>query len=756
MANNSVKNHKKLTDITTIESVLNVVQRVTVPTANKDALQLQNIFFSPSKVLRYDFSNKKIHQGDCVNITQEDDGGGTSISFIGYVLSAAPQLNHIKCIIFLRPESLPTARLPWMGRREIFLTNLICHVPRQLIHDKVIVTSLDDLKVVKDRRKNRQLYYSRVCYDVDDREFFNYSTMQFLCLCVQPKNPDRTFIHCEYNDDDGNVAGCGALYHPRCVGTSRKLVDEIGEFKCPLCKRKTKEKKKACDKSMLNDKSNNTKRNEFRNDEAEEKEIAAKLETLSRIDPTTLMLGFERCQRHPNCSKPNRHPARCKLDRNNETKISTGSGNNNKKTKRKQRGKNMKEKNMQNDDMNIGSLPPRNNSKKQINEKQESYVAQGFNFNGQGKGLSRVPKPNDDDVNDRNKNINKFHKRQSGASEANTPSRRKFVKNKSLFKQQGHILTNKTGSGRPLINLRRHATQKRKQKRGKNSVNYGADTSSNNDVRMVMDGYPTNTVSPPPFAWASSSSIDMPHPHSTPKRPLSMGSLSDGEDHLIPGIEPLGSMEFDEMSNIPPSPMGILRGGMSDMFLSIDTHNHRQQQRQQREQQQQQQPSKVIAEILNSPLTKYSSPSLHDLFDYEEQQNVFTLPEPLLGIGGVKINETRNGSTNNKKKITLTKANGRRQKKSIKRRKTSSSSSGGSDGANTPVTNNNLRKVLSLTTPNSNNDSKKSTFGLFGKISVAQAKQSNMLSIFDNFKNPPPSPLIKPAVKSKKGPMSTI
>ena len=43
--------------------------------------------------------------------------------------------------------------------------------------------------------------------------------------------------------------------------------------------------------------------------------MAAKLETLARIDPKTLMLGFEQCQRHPRCSKPNRHPARCKLDR---------------------------------------------------------------------------------------------------------------------------------------------------------------------------------------------------------------------------------------------------------------------------------------------------------------------------------------------------------------------------------------------------------------------------------------------------------
>ena len=57
------------------------------------------------------------------------------------------------------------------------------------------------------------------------------------------QKPDRTFIACEYFDESGRKSGgCGALYHPRCVGTSRKIVDGIGEFKCPLCVRKAKER----------------------------------------------------------------------------------------------------------------------------------------------------------------------------------------------------------------------------------------------------------------------------------------------------------------------------------------------------------------------------------------------------------------------------------------------------------------------------------------------------------------------------------
>ena len=67
---------------------------------------------------------------------------------------------------------------------------------------------------MKQKRKGKQLYYARVSYDVDKKEFFDYSSIDFLCLCVQPKNPDRTFIACEYFDESGRKSGgCGALYH---------------------------------------------------------------------------------------------------------------------------------------------------------------------------------------------------------------------------------------------------------------------------------------------------------------------------------------------------------------------------------------------------------------------------------------------------------------------------------------------------------------------------------------------------------------
>ena len=79
-----------------------------------------------------------------------------------------------------------------------------------------------------------------------------------------------------------------------------------------------------------------------------------------------------------------------------------------------------------------------------------------------------------------------------------------------------------------------------------------------------------------------------------------MNSMSDGEDNLIHGITPLGSMDFDESTSIPQSPMGVLRGGLSGMYVS-DTVD-------------QQHDKAVISEILNSPLTKYSSPSLSALF----------------------------------------------------------------------------------------------------------------------------------------------
>ena len=188
---------------------------------------------------------------------------------------------------------------------------------------------------------------------------------------------------------------------------------------------------------------------------------------------------------------------------------------------------------------------------------------------------------------------------------------------------------------------------------------------------------------------------------------------------------------------------------------------------------------KVIDEILNSPLTKYSSPTLHNLFDEEVQPNVFTLPQSLLGISTGKkksnrsVKKKNNPSSINKKKGKAVKKAKKtsntdgRQKKSIKRRKTSNSSSSGSDGGNISSMKNKTnskKKVINNNNNNSknnnnnngnnnnnnNNNGNTKTRSLFGKISLAKAKQSNVLSIFDTLKNPPPSPIIK----AQKAPQS--
>ena len=812
------KNSNKTKDITTIESICNLFERVEY-TKKTNAIKLNNICFSIPKADTYDFSSKGIRKGDCMEIVHEDKSNNTSISCMGYALesynnnyniddefgSYSPNENFVKCIILLRPESLPKKRLPWMGRRELFLSNFICYVPRNMMQDKVMVTSMENLPIIKEKRKNKQLYYSRVCYDIDNKIFFDYSNLQFLCLCVQPKNPDRAFIQCSYFDHDGNRTGCGALYHPRCVGTSRKIVGEIGSFKCPLCKRKTKERMKigkTKKKMKKNHNSNNNNVNDYKTNEMEEDddevvEMEAKLETLSRIDPTSLMLGFERCQRHPNCSKPNRHPARCKLDRNMDVISSNNNSNSNskkKKMRKKNSNKNNDAKRTGENKLNIhyGSISSNNNGKTikgNDNSFKKPYVRQGFNFQGQGKGLLRLPQNSHQDdssknnmkqINNNNNNMMKknskaFSMRNNASSEANTPSRRKFVR-----KSPSNIKQRKQKSLQSSIDIRRlYDTTNRRDGHNNNNTIISDNTSNSsnnssiniNDVSL-NDGYGNMVVSPPPFSWASS--IDMSNRRNAPKRPLSMNSVSDGEDNLIPGIAPLGSMEFDELANIPSSPMGVLRGGMSEMFLS----SNRSQQEQQQQQQQQQQPKKVIDEILNSPLTKYSSPTLHNLFDEEVQPNVFALPQSLLGIYTGKKKSTRSvkkknnlSSTNKKKGKAVKKAkktsntDGRR-KKSIKRRKTSNSSSSGSDGGNISSMKNKTnskKKVINNNSKNNNNNNGNNnnnnnnnnngntkTRSLFGKISLAKAKQSNVLSIFDTLKNPPPSPIIK----AQKAPQS--
>ena len=239
------------------------------------------------------------------------------------------------CRLYFAPEQVKCGRLPWMGRREIFMTNFVCTIPTSQIKEKVLVVGLKSLKPVRSKRKNKQVYFCRVTYNVDKHVFVNYNKVSFLCLCVQPENPDRTFIQCGWERGEGyvpsatRVIGCGRKYHPRCVGTSRKIVEAVGSFFCPLCKRRAASAgitipgvggaaAAAGDgpgtKGALNNAFGRSNISKGMQSLREEEEKAAR-ETLLRIDPTKLMLGFERCQRHPHCSKPNRHPARCKLDR---------------------------------------------------------------------------------------------------------------------------------------------------------------------------------------------------------------------------------------------------------------------------------------------------------------------------------------------------------------------------------------------------------------------------------------------------------
>ena len=102
------------------------------------------------------------------------------------------------------------------------------------------------------------------------------------------QNPDRTFIACEYFDESGKKSGgCGALYHPRCVGTSRKIVDGIGEFKCSVvCARERK--------GWQNNGSNAGSSVDFRRVTSNwrKQKFLPNLERLCRIDPKPLCLAL--------------------------------------------------------------------------------------------------------------------------------------------------------------------------------------------------------------------------------------------------------------------------------------------------------------------------------------------------------------------------------------------------------------------------------------------------------------------------------
>ena len=262
----------------------------------------------------------------------------------------------------------------------------------------------------------------------------------------------------------------------------------------------------------------------------------------------------------------------------------------------------------------VKSLEPRSDKIIFVGDRREEV--QLFKFKGQGKGLLHLPEKQSYTGDTNSKVISV----RPAVAEANTPSRRKFVNHTS---PPHRMVPSKTKAERPVKfrnAMRARSSSKKynaREQRLQQQDSDNASTSSNNSNTNDDFGpglYPSQS------SWASSiSNLGF---RDSPKRPLSMNSMSDGEDNLIHGITPLGSMDFDESTSIPQSPMGVLRGGLSGMYVS-DTVD------------QQQQDKAVISEILNSPLTKYSSPSLSDLFGDDGLgggPNVFALPESSLRL----------------------------------------------------------------------------------------------------------------------------
>ena len=167
-----------------------------------------------------------------------------------------------------------------------------------------------------------------------------------------------------------------------------------------------------------------------------------------------------------------------------------------KKMRKKNSNKNNDAKRTGENKLNIhyGSISSNNNGKTikgNDNSFKKPYVRQGFNFQGQGKGLLRLPqnshqddssKNNMNQINNNNnmmKNSKAFSMRNNASSEANTPSRRKFVR-----KSPSNIKQRKQKSLQPSIDIRRlyDTTNKRDGRYNNNTIISDNTSNSSNNI----------------------------------------------------------------------------------------------------------------------------------------------------------------------------------------------------------------------------------------------------------------------------------
>ncbi|CAD8212580.1 unnamed protein product [Paramecium octaurelia] len=111
----------------------------------------------------------------------------------------------------------------WVSEQELFKTKHEDYILAQtVIHSCQIFSCKEyvDLDEIEST-----VYFNRLSWDMEKKQFQGLETIQKFCSCQQPVNPDRKYVQCD---------SCHQWYHLECVGLQEGELND-SEFFCKLC-----------------------------------------------------------------------------------------------------------------------------------------------------------------------------------------------------------------------------------------------------------------------------------------------------------------------------------------------------------------------------------------------------------------------------------------------------------------------------------------------------------------------------------------
>ncbi|CAD8171880.1 unnamed protein product [Paramecium octaurelia] len=166
--------------------------------------------------------------GDSVQINSGDQHDEDYVGTIKQIISIKePTTAKLICLCriqwYMRKSEIIKSQpkcSEWISEQELFITNHQEYILAQSIITSCKILSCSEYQELDEI--DSTIYFNRLEWDLQKKQFGNMDAIQQYCFCFQPVNPDRQYIQCD---------SCKNWYHFECVGIKNGTYDK-NEFNC--------------------------------------------------------------------------------------------------------------------------------------------------------------------------------------------------------------------------------------------------------------------------------------------------------------------------------------------------------------------------------------------------------------------------------------------------------------------------------------------------------------------------------------------